>query len=327
MRAFLVTSSDGTISAAVTDVDASVLEGEVLIDVEFAGVNYKDSMVLRPGNKVARRSPLIPGVDLAGTVVSGGSSDLRPGTSVLAHCYGVGVSHHGGFAQQARVPADWVITLPAGLDTRRAMILGTAGFTAMASLDALRAHGMDPDDGPLLVTGAAGGVGSSAVALGSAAGFEIVASTGRSHESTYLAALGASHVIGRDEIDDRPDRTLGTERWAGAIDCVGGASLAAILRSLRYGAGVAASGLTGGAELSTTVFPFIVRSVALLGIDAVEMDRTHRQAIWNDLATALSSEVIDQLCERTVSLKEIPDALSQISEGQIRGRVIVDLSR
>ena len=326
MRAFLVTATDGVISGALSEVEPTTLEGDVLIDVEFAGVNYKDSMVLRPGNKVARRNPLIPGVDLAGTVVSAGPAGPPPGTAVLAHCYGVGVSHHGGFAQQARIPAEWVVTLPDGLDARRAMILGTAGFTAMASLNALRAHGMTPSDGPLLVTGAAGGVGSSAVALSSAAGFEVVASSGRPHESAFLTALGASRIIGRDEIDDRPDRTLGTERWAGAIDCVGGSTLAAILRSLRYGAGVAASGLTGGSEISTTVFPFIVRAVALLGIDAVEMDHAERQAIWDALAISLAPSMIDQLCERTISLDEIPAALSQIAEGKIRGRTIVDLS-
>ena len=326
MRAFLVTSTADGITASIEDVDPGILEGEILIQVDVAGVNFKDSMVRVPGNKVARRSPLIPGVDLAGTVLETVEGGPPIGTAVIAHCHGVGVTSHGGFAPLARVPLEWIQPMPPGLDSRSAMILGTAGFTAMASLVALERHGLTPSSGPLVVTGAAGGVGSTSVAIASAAGYEVVASTGRAHEAPFLEGLGASQIIGRDEIDDRPDRTLGTERWAGAIDCVGGPTLSAILRSLRYGGAVAASGLTGGAELATTVFPFIVRSVALLGIDAVEMGAAERDALWRRLGSDVPHAVIEKLLERTVTLDGVPDALDAIARGGVRGRIIVDLA-
>jgi acrylyl-CoA reductase (NADPH) len=326
MRAFLVTSTTDGVTSGVHDVDPGILEGDILIAVAVAGVNFKDSMVRVPGNKVARRSPLIPGVDLAGTVLETIEGGPPIGATVIAHCHGVGVSSHGGFAPLARVPLAWVQPMPPGLDPHAAMILGTAGFTAMASLTALERHGLTPANGPLLVTGAAGGVGSTSVAIAAAAGYEVVASTGRAHEAPFLEGLGASQIIGRDEIDDRPERTLGTERWAGAIDCVGGATLTAILRSLHHGGVVAASGLTGGAELATTVFPFIVRAVTLLGIDAVEMEAAERDALWHRLAAEVPPAVIESLLERTVTLDGVAEALDAIAQGGVRGRIIVDLA-
>ena len=200
--------------------------GEVVVAVEWSGVNYKDGMVTVPGNRVARVSPLVPGVDLAGTVVSSEDPALVPGQAVLAHGHDIGVGRHGGFAELARLPASWVLPLPDGLDARSAMVIGTAGFTAALSVDGLERHGLRPGDGPVLVTGAAGGVGSLSVRLLAGRGHEVVASTGRSEEAAWLRGLGAAEVVGRDALDDAPGRVLGSERWAGAVDCVGGATLA-----------------------------------------------------------------------------------------------------
>ncbi len=218
---------------------------------------------------MARTSPLVPGVDLVGTVTASSDPAFTIGDQVIAHGYDLGVARHGGFAQYARVPAAWVVPLPDGLTPRRAAVLGTAGFTAALSLHRLERHGLAPDAGPVLVTGASGGVGGMAVALAAARGYEVVASTGRTAERDYLIGLGAAEVIGRDDLVVAPDRTLGPERWAGAVDCVGGATLSAVLRTLRYGGAVAASGLTGGNTFESSVYPFIVRDVALLGIDTV----------------------------------------------------------
>jgi len=323
----VITQQDPRPTIELTDVDPETLEGEVLIAVDFAGVNYKDAMVTGPRNRVARRSPLIGGVDLAGRVVEDRSGRFAVGLAVLAHGHAIGVGHDGGFAELAKVPADWVVPLPEKLDAKAAMVLGTAGFTAMASLARLEHAGIRPGDGPLLVTGASGGVGSTAVGILAIAGFEVVASTGRAAETTFLTRLGASQVIGRDEIDDRPERRLGTERWAGAVDCVGGATLSAILRSLRYGGAVAASGLTGGAELHSSVYPFIVRNISLLGVDAVEMPAEARLELWDRLAGLANSELVDVILDEVVGLDGVPSALEKIAAGEVRGRIIVDPSR
>ncbi|MHB8439161.1 MAG: acrylyl-CoA reductase family protein [Acidimicrobiales bacterium] len=297
--------------------------GDVLVAVEFSAVNYKDGMVLTPGNRVARISPLVPGVDLAGTVVASTAADpeLAPGTHVLAHGHDIGVSRHGGFARYARLPAQWVVPLPPGLDARQAMVLGTAGFTAALSVDELERRGLAP---PVLVTGAAGGVGSLSVALLATRGYEVVASTGRADaERPWLTGIGAHEVVGRDDIDEEPGRVLGPERFAGAVDCVGGATLARVLRSLRYGAAVAASGLTGGAEVETTVYPFITRQVALLGVDTVQTPRARRLEVWKRLAGDLRPPSIDAFVDSEVALDEVAGALDRIRSGAVRGRVVV----
>jgi acrylyl-CoA reductase (NADPH) len=294
--------------------------GDVLVRVEWSAVNYKDGMVAQPGNRVARISPLIPGVDLVGSVVTGTGYDV--GQPVIVHGYDLGVAHHGGFAEYARVPADWVVPLPDGLSPRHAAVIGTAGFTAALSLRRLEIHGLAPDHGPVLVTGASGGVGSMSVALLASRGYEVVASTGKDREHPYLTGLGAVEVIGR-ELGDDSGRVLGPERWAGAIDCVGGRTLAAVLRSLRYGAGVAASGLTGGNALETSVYPFIVRGVALLGIDSVLTPISERREVWSQLAGAFDESLLDDMATQEIGLDGLPDALAAIAAGGVRGRILV----
>ncbi len=280
-------------------------------------------MTTRPGNRVARRFPLVPGVELAGSVIESGDPSLRPGQAVLVQGYDLGVAHHGGFAGCARVPAEWVVPLPDDVPPRAAAIIGIAGFTAVLSLHRLLVNGVTPDGGPVLVTGASGGVGSMSVALLASKGYDVVASTGKAAEHPYLIGLGAAQVIGRDDLGSDPDRVLGPERWAGAIDCVGGRTLDAVLRTLRYGAGVAASGLTGGNALNTSVYPFIVRSVALLGIDSVKTAIAERRAVWGELAHAYDDGVLDNMASEEIGLDQLPAALSTIIAGGTRGRILV----
>jgi acrylyl-CoA reductase (NADPH) len=297
--------------------------GDVVVRVAWSSVNYKDALVTRPGNRVARVSPLVPGVDLAGVVVASGDPALTEGTEILAHGHDLGVARHGGFAAYARLPAGLALPLPPGLTARQAMIIGTAGFTAALSADRLEHHGLVPGRGPVLVTGASGGVGSFAVALLAGRGYEVVASTGKTDERAWLEGLGASGVIGRDDLDIDPGRVLGPERWAGAVDCVGGVTLARILRTLRYGAAVAASGLTGGAALETTVFPFITRDVALLGVDTVATDADHRRAVWGRLATDAGRIDLESMVAREVSLDGLGAAIDDVLAARVRGRILV----
>jgi acrylyl-CoA reductase (NADPH) len=325
--AFVVTRTDRGVEAGVTTLtDTDLPDGEVTVRVEWSAINYKDGMVTRPGNRVARISPLIPGVDLAGTVVASADPSVSPGQKVIVHGYDLGVARHGGFAELARVPVAWVVPLPDGLSPRQAATIGTAGFTAALSLERLEQLGLEPASGPVLVTGASGGVGSMAVALLAARGYQVVASTGKSAEHPYLQALGASDVVGRD-LDEAPERTLGPERWAGAVDCVGGATLRAVLRSLRYGAAVAASGLTGGATFESSVHPFIVRSVSLLGIDTVNTPLADRRRIWQDLAGAYPEALLEEMVAGEIGLDGLATELERILAGGVRGRVLVDPSR
>jgi len=322
--AYVVTRDGETTRRAVTElVDDDLPPGDVVIAVEWSAVNYKDAMVTVPGNRVARASPLVPGVDLAGTVAESADPGLAVGTAVLVHGYDLGVSRHGGFAERARVPGGWVVPLPPGLDPRRAMVIGTAGFTAVLSLHRLEAVGLRPDDGPVLVTGASGGVGSMAVALLSGHGYEVVASSGKVHEHGYLRRLGAAQVIGRDELAGAGGRVLGPERWAGAVDCVGGPTLAAVLRSLRYGGAVAASGLTGGTGLDTTVYPFIVRGVSLLGVDSVNTAAAERRALWSTMADEFGAQQLDDMVAAEVGLDGLDAVLDDVLAAKVRGRVLV----
>jgi len=324
IRAFVVRRTDDGMSTRVEELAPDELpEGDVVVDVAWSSVNYKDAMVTVPGNRVARVSPLVPGVDLAGTVVSSNAPDFVPGTAVLAHGGELGVSRHGGFAVRATVPAELVVALPPGLSPRDAMTIGTAGFTAAMSIDQLEARGMRPGDGPVLVTGASGGVGSFAVVMLAARGYEVVASTGKSAERDWLEGLGATRVVGRDDIDGAGERVLGPEQWAGAVDCVGGTTLARVLRSLRYGAAVAASGLTGGVALETTVYPFITREVALLGVDSVRTPAERRRAIWTRLAGDLRPPHLGDIVAAEVPLEGVADALADILAAKVRGRVLV----
>ncbi|HEX3947676.1 MAG TPA: acryloyl-CoA reductase [Acidimicrobiales bacterium] len=309
---------------AVTELDDSALPaGDVLVDVAWSAVNYKDAMVTVPGNRVARISPLVPGVDLAGTVAASDDPALAPGTPVLVHGYDLGVARHGGFAARARVPAGWVVPLPAGLDGRRAMVVGTAGFTALLSLHRLRQVGLVPADGPVLVTGASGGVGSTTVALLARHGYEVVASTGKAGEHDYLRRLGATRVVDRDALHVAEGRVLGPEQWAGAVDCVGGTTLAAVLRTVRYGGAVAASGLTAGSELATTVYPFIVRGVALLGVDTVATPIELRRSLWATVAEQFPADLLEEMVSREIGLDDLAAALPDVLAGRVRGRLLV----
>jgi len=326
-RAFVVTrsGSDGQgVESGVRILSPEDLPaGAVDIAVDWSAVNYKDGMVTRPGNRVARISPLVPGVDLVGTVAASTDATLSPGARVIVHGYDLGVAHHGGFSEWARVPAQWVVPLPAGLDGRQAATIGTAGFTAALSLHRLEQRGLRAGDGPVVVTGATGGVGSMAVALLASRGYEVVASTGKAAERDYLTALGASEVIDRAELLGPEGRTLGPERWAAAVDCVGGPTLAAVLRSLRYGGAVAASGLTGGNTLETTVYPFIVRDATLIGVDTVLTPIDERRRVWAEMATTFSPALLEGMVREVVDLDGLRPALDRNQAGEARGRTLV----
>jgi len=323
VRALVADSSGPETRLGIRSLPVAELgEGDVLIAVSWSSVNYKDGLASRKDGKVARIDPIVPGIDLAGTIVDPGSSDLTVGQSVLVHGYDTGVAHHGGYSEYARVPADWVVPLPAGLSQRQAMTLGTAGFTAALSVIALEAHGLTPGAGPVLVTGATGGVGSVAVSILAARSYEVTAVTGKAEAADWLRSLGAADVADRSVVGDA-SRPLRRETWAGAVDCVGGETLAAVVASLRYGAAVAASGNTGGIGVSTTVFPFILRAVSLLGIDSVQCPIDRRRAVWARLATDLRPSMLDDLATDEVRLAGVPDALNRILGGGSRGRTVV----
>lgn len=323
-RALVATRADDAVRTTVEELpDEELPPGEVTVTVEWSSVNYKDAMVTVPGNRVARRSPLVPGVDLAGVVASSSDPSLPAGTAVLVHGYDLGVDHHGGFAERARVPADWVVPLPAGITTRHAAAIGTAGFTAVLSVAKLRQAGVSPDRGPVLVTGASGGVGSMAVAALAAQGYEVVASTGKAGEHDYLRHLGAHEVVDRAALATAGGRVLAGERWSGAVDCVGGETLSGIVRSLRYGGAVAASGLTGGTDLALTVYPFIIRGVALLGVDSVSTPIAERRRLWSSMANALPASAVDAMVAKEVGLEALPEVLADVLAARVRGRVLV----
>ncbi len=322
--AYVVRRHDDAVTGGLEELGLDDLPpGEVLVKVTWSSVNYKDGMVTAAGNRVARISPLVPGVDLAGVVVASDDPALAVGAEVLAHGGDLGVSRHGGYAGYARVQAGTALALPDGLSARQAMAIGTAGFTAALSLDQLEQRGLRPGDGPVLVTGASGGVGSFAVDLLAGRGYEVVASTGKADEHPWLESLGAITVIGRDDIDEAGGRVLGPEHWAGAVDCVGGETLARIIQTLRYGAAVAASGLTGGTAVATTVYAFITRGVALLGVDSVQTPTARRREVWGRLATDLRPAHLDDLIAAEVPLGEVGDALSDILASRVRGRLLV----
>lgn len=322
VRAFVAEKQDDGVERGLRELSPDELGGgDVLVRVEFSSVNYKDALATTPKGQVARISPLVPGIDLAGEVVESGSEQLPPGTRVLAHGYDIGVAHHGGFADYARVPAEWVVPLPEGLTARSAMVIGTAGYTAALSVHLLEEHGLAPDRGPVLVTGATGGVGSIAVGILARRGYEVVASTGKD-EHDYLRELGASEVLSREETSPG-DRPLERERWAAAVDPVGGATLAYVLSTLRYGGVAAVSGLTGGPALATTVLPFILRSATLIGVDSVATPIELRRRIWERLADDLRPPGIDSSVAREVSLEDVEPVLDAILAGEVRGRTVV----
>ena len=321
-RAYVVEKLDDGVERGVRDfLEANLPPGEVEIRVTWSSVNYKDGLATRADGKVARISPLIPGIDLAGEVVASTDHSIERGTVVVAHGYELGVSRHGGYADYQRVPAAWVVPLAPGLSPREAMAIGTAGFTAAMSVVALEDRGLQPDSGPVLVTGASGGVGGTALAILAERGYEVWAATGKDDEAPRLRQLGASGILTRDEVT-APGRPLDRERWAGAVDAVGGATLPYVLRTLRTGAAVASSGNAGGATLETTVFPFILRGVALLGMDSVTVPIARRRELWDRLATDLRPRALGAHVTE-VGLDELDDALDGIVAGSARGRWLV----
>jgi acrylyl-CoA reductase (NADPH) len=300
-----------------------LMEGDVTVSVEYTTVNYKDGLAITGKAPVVRRFPLVPGIDFAGTVLSSSHPDFGTGDKVILNGWGVGETHHGAYARRARVKGDWLVPLRAGLTERDAMAIGTAGYTAMLSVMALERHGITPDRGPLVVTGAAGGVGTVAIALLSKLGYRVIASTGRTGEADFLRDLGAAEVISRDELA-APAKPLAKERWAGGVDAVGSHTLANVLSMTSYGGAVAACGLAGGMDLPGSVAPFILRGVSLLGIDSVMAPKSLRLEAWRRLATELDHGKLATL-SRTIGFDEIIDAAQAIVDGKIRGRVVVEV--
>jgi acrylyl-CoA reductase (NADPH) len=322
-RAFQAVTTGDSIERGVVNLQPKDLpEDGVLVDVQWSGVNYKDGLAAVPNGRVARISPIVPGVDLAGTLAED-ADHLKAGTEVIAHGYDIGVSRYGGFAERARVPADWLVPLPVGLTTRDAMVIGTAGFTAALSVIALEEHGLEPGAGPVLVTGATGGVGSVAVDLLASRGFDVVASTGKADAYEYLRSLGAVDVVDRATLTE-PGKPLQPMAWAAAVDCVGGVTLANVLARIKYRGAVAASGLTSGGDLPTTVMPFILRGVCLIGIEAVQMPIDRRRQVWSRLGADLKPEGLEGIGQ-DISLDDLDRVLREILAGQVTGRYVVDL--
>ncbi|MFU1606639.1 Acrylyl-CoA reductase AcuI [Sulfitobacter pontiacus] len=316
----------GKTHAEVTQIDLDRLpEGDVTVAVEYSTVNYKDGLCIGPGGGLVRKYPHIPGIDFAGTVEASDDDRYKPGDKVVLTGWRVGEAHWGGYAQKARVKADWLVPLPEGLDTRQAMAVGTAGFTAMLSVMALEDHGLVPGNGPVLVTGAAGGVGSVAVAILAALGHEVAGVTGRPDTADYLKSLGATQIVAREELNETVKRPLESETWAGCIDAVGGEMLARVLGQMKYGGSVAAVGLAGGAGLPATVIPFLLRGVNLLGIDSVMQPYDNRLRAWQRIGKDLPlSKLEDMVVPATLS--DLPKLGADILNGQVRGRVVVDVN-
>lgn len=326
--AFMATKTDGAVVRGLSTLSADQLPvGEVTVKVHWSSVNYKDALATLADGGVARISPLVAGVDLAGEVVAvDGVAFCQVGDLVLAHGYDIGTGRHGAYAEYCRLPASYVVALPHPLTARQAMAIGTAGFTAAQSVHALERHGLRAGDGPVLVTGATGGVGSTAVGMLSRRGYTVVASTGKATEEAFLRELGASNVIDRAELATDDGRPLGKERWAAVVDCVGGTTLATAIKTTKYGGAVAASGLTGGTALPTSVFPFILRGVALLGIDSVQLDMEQRCEIWRRCATDLQPVGLDGDLVVEIGLDGLEEALTTIRAGGARGRYVVRLA-
>ncbi|MCP3880697.1 MAG: oxidoreductase, partial [Sulfitobacter sp.] len=316
----------GATHASVQELDdARLPEGEVTVAVEYSTLNYKDGLCIGPGGGLVRKYPHIPGIDFAGTVEASDDDRYKPGDKVVLTGWRVGEAHWGGYAQKARVKADWLVPLPEGLDTRQAMAVGTAGFTAMLSVMALEDHGLVPGNGPVLVTGAAGGVGSVAVAILAALGHEVAGVTGRPDTADYLKSLGATQIVAREELNETVKRPLESETWAGCIDAVGGEMLARVLGQMKYGGSVAAVGLAGGAGLPATVIPFLLRGVNLLGIDSVMQPYDNRLRAWQRIGKDLPlSKLEDMVVPATLS--DLPKLGADILNGQVRGRVVVDVN-
>ncbi|MEM1005570.1 MAG: acryloyl-CoA reductase [Pseudomonadota bacterium] len=317
----------GLASASIQALSPDALpHGEVTVAVDYSTVNYKDGLCLSPkGGGLVRHYPHVPGIDYAGTVENSSDARYAPGDKVVLTGWRVGEAHWGGYSQKANALADWLVPLPDGLDTRQAMAVGTAGLTAMLAVMALEDHGLTPDRGPVLVTGAAGGVGSVATAILGHLGYEVAAVTGRPETGDYLKSLGAATIVARDELNETTKRPLESETWAGCVDAVGGDMLARVLGQMKYGCSVAAVGLAGGAALPATVIPFLLRGVNLLGIDSVMQPHDNRLRAWQRIATDLPMDKLEAMV-RPAALSDLPQLGAEILKGQIKGRVVVDVN-
>lgn len=325
-RALVLDQKDGQLDASIKELRRSDLpEGEVLVSVAYSSLNYKDGLAVTGQGKIIRQYPMVPGIDLAGTVEESASPAYRPGDRVVLTGWGIGERSWGGYSQKARVKADWLVPLPEGLSLQHAMGIGTAGFTAMLCVMVLEERGLTPGGREVVVTGAAGGVGSIAVAILAKRGYTVVASTGRSEAHEYLTTLGARQILDRSVLAKPSGRPLESERWGGAIDSVGGDTLAALLPTMAYRSTVAACGMAGGTALSTSVFPFILRGVALVGVESVQCPQLVRREAWTRLARDLPAAALDQIVQ-VARLDEVPRLSQEILRGHIRGRVAVDVN-
>ena len=319
-------NDEGKTSASVKSLTLDDLpEGEVTVAVEYSTVNYKDGLCIGPGGGLVRNYPHVPGIDFSGTVEASDDPRYSAGDKVVLTGWRVGEAYWGGYSEKARVKADWLVPLPAGLTTRQAMAVGTAGFTAMLAVMALEDHGLSPDQGEVLVTGAAGGVGSVATAILANLGYEVAAVTGRPETGEYLKGLGATRIVPREELNETVKRPLESETWAGCVDAVGGAMLARVLGQMKYGASVAAVGLAGGAGLPATVIPFLLRGVNLLGIDSVMQPYENRLRAWERIAKDLQMDRLEAMVQ-PATLSDLPALGADILKGQVKGRIVVDLS-
>ena len=326
-KALLIEEQDGKTVSGLTEMDDSQLDpGEVTIRVAYSSINYKDALAATGAGRIIRRFPCVGGIDLSGTVEASSDARFKPGDPVIATSFDIGVAHHGGYAERARVPAAWVVPLPETLSLYEAMALGTAGFTAALGIVRMEENGLKPGNGPVIVTGATGGVGSTAVSMLAGLGYEVVASTGKPSSAAWLTDLGATSVIDRAELSEPGRRPLESTVWAGAVDCVGGVTLANVLKKIHYGGAVAASGLTGGNDLPTTVLPFILRGVCLLGIDSVMTPIARRCEVWGRIASDLKPAGLASI-GHDIGLDDLDAVLTAILAGQAEGRSVVDLGR
>jgi acrylyl-CoA reductase (NADPH) len=324
MKALRIDKTEDGTKAAIVDFDeAQLMPGNVTVRVSHSTVNYKDGLAITGKNPVVRVSPMIGGIDFAGTVETSEDPNFKPGDRVVCNGWGLSETHFGGYAEKARVKGEWLVKLPESISEADAMAIGTAGYTAMLSVLALESHGLQPKDGPAIVTGAAGGVGSFAIMLLAKAGWHVIASTGRASEADYLKGLGAAEIIDRAELAEK-GKPLGKERWAAGVDSVGSMTLANLLAQTKRGGAIAACGLAGGMDLPSSVAPFILRGVALLGIDSVYCPHERREQAWARLATDLDKDKVAQ-ATRTIGFDEVIDTAHAIIDGKVRGRVIVTI--
>ncbi|MEZ5647408.1 MAG: MDR family oxidoreductase [Alphaproteobacteria bacterium] len=326
-RALVLREIDGRVSAKIETLPLNQLPpGEILINTRYSTLNYKDGMILNGIGRLVNKYPHIPGIDLSGIVAESQHPDFKVGDEVLITGYRFGEIHWGGYAEKARVPADWVVPLPKGISLRDAMAIGTAGFTAMQAIIALEDHGLSPERGEVLVTGAVGGVGSIAVAVLGKLGYRVIASTGRPDEAGWLKSLGATDIVARESLATASEKPLEAARWAGAIDSVGGSTLGRILGQMKSGGGIAACGLAGGQSFTASVLPFLLRGVNLLGIDSVMVPTKHRRTIWQRLARDLPLDKLRSTITM-VDLPALPNLAKAILKGQVKGRTVVDVTQ